>query len=353
MSERIPLTLGRFRFAVQLAMLVLTVWGAAFVGSYVADRLSTALPALSCAYDNSTGAHCVLVPLQHQMHHRVGEVLAKTGQLTLTMFLPVAMTVLSFFAFFFVLNKAFCGWICPLGTVQEIINRVGRRFNLPLHTLSARGTGRVRPVKWLAVLLLILGLPVLAGLGVLSHGWGNPFCDICPSRLATTLLSGSTEQLGLREDGLAFTLGAFGNALFGFVIVGALAVRQPFCRICPMLGWNALFQRLSPLRLVKRQHDKCEQCGICTRACPMDIPEIAREHGRRAFAEDCTLCGRCVEYCPDDGVIQLKWGPLRLFASSREYYKRRVKGESPDGVVKPLRFVRKPAAPARSPGDAG
>ena len=36
-----------------------------------------------------------------------------------------------------------------------------------------------------------------------------------------------------------FALGALGNALFGFIIIAALASRQPFCRICPLLSWNA------------------------------------------------------------------------------------------------------------------
>lgn len=341
-------TLGRLRFSIQLVMLVITVWGSAFVGTYVADRISTSLPSLACAYDKQTGAHCVLVPLQHQMHHRVGEVIAKAQTIALSMFLPIAMTVLSFFAFFVVLNKAFCGWVCPLGTMQEVINRLGRRFGLPLHRLAAKDVGKTRPLKWLLILVLVLGFPVLAGLGVFPHSWGNPYCDVCPSRLLTTLMTGSTEQLALRDEPVSFALGAFGNALFGFIIVGALAIRQPFCRICPLLGWNAIFQRLSPMRLVKKQHDKCDKCGICTKACPMDIPEIANQHGARAFHEDCTLCGRCAEFCPDDDVIQLKWGPFRLFGSSREYYKNRVKAESPEGVVKAIKFVRRPADSAKT-----
>lgn len=343
-------SLGRLRFFVQLLTLVVSVWGAAWLGTYVADRISTSLPALSCAYDKQTGAHCVLVPLQHQMHHRVGETVAKTQSIALSTFLPIVLTIVSFFAFFVVLNKVFCGWICPMGTLQELINRLGRRFDLPLHRLAAKEVGKVRPIKWLLVLVLVLGLPTLAGLGVLSHSWGNPYCDICPSRIATTLLSGDTDQLALKDEPAAFALGAFGNALFGFIIVGALAIRQPFCRICPMLGWSAMFQRLSPMRLVKKQHAKCEQCGICSKACPMDIPEIAREHGVKAFNEDCTLCGRCAEFCPDDDVIQLKWGPIRLFTSSREYYKKRVKGESPEGVVKPIKLVRRAAASAPAAG---
>ena len=136
----------------------------------------------------------------------------------------------------------------------------------------------------------------------------------------------------------AFT--GLGTLLIGFTLVGALAVRQPFCRICPLLAFNAVFQRLSPMRLKKTMHENCGKCGICTEACPMDIPEIAREEGRKAYSEDCTLCGRCAEYCPQDGIIQLKWGPLALFSSRREYYKNRVKGELPDGTVKPIKFVK-------------
>jgi hypothetical protein len=44
-------TLARFRLTVQLLMLVVTVYGSVFVGTYMADKLSNALPALSCAYD--------------------------------------------------------------------------------------------------------------------------------------------------------------------------------------------------------------------------------------------------------------------------------------------------------------
>ena len=337
-------TLSRFRFAVQVVMLFVTVYGSVFVGHYTADKISNALPALSCAYDMQNGGYCVLVPTQHQLHHRIGEAMVRAQQLTFQMVLPLLMTVLSFFAFFFVLGKAFCGWVCPLGTLQELIGKVGRRFGINLRRFQKDDLGevkRVRPVKWLLLLVLVFALPLLTGLGVTPHNLGNPYCDICPSRVATTLLTGNTEQLALRlGDGWSFGLGAVAHLLIGFTLVGALALRQPFCRVCPLLSFNALFQRLSPMRLVKTPHDNCGKCGVCTEACPMDIPEIAKESGRKAYHEDCTLCGRCAEYCPQDGVIKLKWGPLALFSSRREYYKDKVKAELPDGTVKPVKFAK-------------
>lgn len=344
---RLP-TLGRLRLAVQLLMFVVTVYGSVFVGSYMADKLSNALPALSCAYDQTTGGYCVLIPTQHQLHHRIGEAIVRAQQLTFSMVLPLLFTFATFFAFFFVLGKAFCGWVCPLGTLQEVLGRVGRRFGFGLRRLQAGDLGaspRWRPLKWLLLLALVFVLPLLTGLGVTPHALGNPWCDVCPSRVLTTLFSGNTEQLALRVgDGASFALGAAADFAVGFILIAALTVRQPFCRICPLLAFNALFQRLSPLRLVKSSRQDCGKCSICAEACPMDIREIAENEGRKAFNEDCTLCGRCAEYCPRDGVIQIKWGPLALFRSRRDYYKRRAQQEWPDGTVKPLKFVRKPAA---------
>lgn len=352
MLEKLFPTLSRFRFAVQLVMLFITVYGSVLVGTYLADKLSRALPALSCAYDQMNGGYCVLVPTQHIIHHRIGEAIVQAQTLTFTMVLPLIMTFVSFYAFFFVIGKAFCGWVCPLGTLQEWVGKLGRRFQIGVRRLAPGDLGevkRVRPVKWLVLLGLVFLLPLLTGLGVTPHSLGNPFCDVCPSRVATTLLSGDTQELALRiDDKVSFTLGAIANFLIGFTLVGALALRQPFCRICPLLAFNAVFQRLSPMRLVKPSRANCGTCHICTDACPLDIPEISQQEGRKAYNEDCTLCGRCAEYCPQDGVIKLQWGPWTLFSSSREYYKKKVQRELPDGTVKPLKFVKDAAKSAPS-----
>ncbi len=344
MLKKIFPTLSRFRLVVQLAMLWVGVYGSVVVGHYMADKISNALPALSCAYDEANGAYCVLIPLQHQMHHRIGEGIVRAQMITMEMVLPVVMTLANFLAFFVALNKAFCGWVCPLGTLQELLGKLGRRLRLPVRRLTGASLARVRPLKWLMLLALVLVLPLLAGLGVLPHSLGNPYCDICPSRLATTLLTADAQQLAIRTSGpIELGLGAIANILFGFVLVAAFTLRQPFCRICPMLALHAVFRRLAPLRLVKKQHERCERCGICAQACPMDIGEIATEHGYKAFHDDCTLCGRCAEFCPDDDVIQIKLGPFALFRASRTYYMHRKKTEAPEGTLKGIPVVAKEA----------
>jgi len=328
------ITLGRFRFVVQILSFVFLVYGGLVVGHYLADKLSGTLPALSCAYDKQNADYCILIPTQHQLHHRVGEGIVRAQQFTFNLLLPLFFTFVSFYVFFVFLNKAFCGWICPLGTFQEWLFRLGRMLRLPIYTLSENKTGRVRPIKWLMLIGLVFAMPLLAGLGVMPHAAGDAFCQICPSRLLTTLATGDTEQLVINQSSTAdIIFSVIRVALFGFMLVAALSIRQPFCRICPLLAFHALFRRLSPTRLVKKEHEKCGKCGVCHKACPMDIHEIWHLDGPKAFHEDCTLCGRCAEFCPDDDIIQIKVGPLALFKSSRDYYKRRIKKEKPSGII--------------------
>ena len=328
-------TLGHLRIGVQVFALAFLVYGGSVLGQYLSDNISGALPALSCAYDQQNADYCVLIPIQHQLNHRVGEALVRMQQFSLRVFLPLVFTLLSFMLFFVVLNKAFCGWLCPLGTLQELLYRLGRRLARPMHRISAGRLGKLRAVKWFMLLGLVFVLPLLAGLGVAPHAVGDAFCQVCPSRILTTLATGDTRQLALNTSGAGeIFFSALRSFLVGFIIIAALAVRQPFCRVCPMLALHATLRRLSLTRLVKnRQSERCGKCGICTRACPMDIHEIWKTHGRNAFHDDCTLCGRCAEYCPEDGLITIKTGPFTLFASSRDYYKQRVKLERPDGTL--------------------
>ncbi|MBF0444997.1 MAG: 4Fe-4S binding protein [Magnetococcales bacterium] len=322
---------------VQSLMLGITVYGGLLVGPYLSNKISDALPALSCAFDQENGAYCVLIPFQHQFHHRIGETFVRIGELTLSMFMPLLFTFLTFYIFFIFLNKAFCGWVCPLGTVQELLYRLGRRMNLTIHRLGEDKINRVRPIKWIILLFLVFLLPLLTGLGITPHAAGDAYCQVCPSRIVTTLLTANTEQVAVSSASwLEFTFGAIRNLMIGFIIIAAMTIRQPFCRICPMLAFHAIFRRFSFLRLDKKEHAKCGRCDLCVKSCPMDIPEISNKHGSAAFNEDCTMCGRCVEFCPDNGVISLRFGPVALFKSSTDYFRRRSRQEKPDGTIKKM-----------------
>lgn len=323
----------RLRPWVQALSLAVLVYGSGAVGFYMAEKLSNALPALSCAYDKANGAYCVLIPLQHQLHHRVGDALVKMQSLTLGTFMPLVFTMLTFLAFFIVLNKAFCGWVCPVGTVQEALYKLGRLLKLDTLRLPLARRRGVSAIKWGILALFILALPLISGMGYAPHEFRDPWCQVCPSRMITTLLTADGEQVAVpfKDNWLETAFTALRNLLFGFGAMLALSFRQPFCRICPMLSLHALFRRFAPLRLSKKPFSGCERCGLCAKACPMDITAIQTASGSAAFHQDCTLCGRCVAFCPQDDVLSIAFGPVPLVRSSKQAFARITRRESPLG----------------------
>ena len=123
------INLSLFRKLIQLSMFIFMVYGSSIVGFYAADKLTNALPALACAYDTETADYCTLIPFQHQMGHRVGRSIAAGGDV-IKAFVPFVITLLTFLGLFVLLNKAFCGWICPLGFFQEMVSIVGQKLGL-------------------------------------------------------------------------------------------------------------------------------------------------------------------------------------------------------------------------------
>ncbi|MET0071800.1 MAG: 4Fe-4S binding protein [Candidatus Thiodiazotropha sp.] len=322
--------LSLLRKLVQIGTFVFFVYGGLITGYYLEDKISRSLPALSCAYDKQGADLCTLIPIQHQMDHRLGETIANGGNLMMGI-MPTLITLGTFLILFVLLNKAFCGWVCPLGTFQEILQIIGQKLGLQRReSLSEGMVKRIRPVKWFILLLLVFAFPLLTGMGMLNHDLGDPFCRICPSRILTTLATGDSSQIYLdTANATTIVTSLLADFLFGLMIALALTVRQPFCRICPMLAMHAVFRKIGLLRLVKNATPRCDRCGLCAKACPMDIREIHTDmESRNVTFEDCTLCGRCVEFCPEKDVLQLKYTLFPVFSASPHYFKKRKKQQT-------------------------
>ena len=324
------LNLSIVRKLVQLGMFIFLVYGSSVVGFYAADKISNALPALACAYDHQTADYCSLIPFQHQMGHRIGRVMGAGGDV-LKASISFLVTLATFLLFFVFLNKAFCGWICPLGFFQEIFTLIGQKLGLnKTESLKEATVSKIRPAKWIMLAVLVFGLPLMSGIGFVSHDLGDTFCKICPSRILTTLATGDTSQLYVDSSTTTFmVLSVIGDFIFGLMIALALTIRQPFCRICPMLALHAVFRKIGLVRLVKNAVPRCEKCGLCAKACPMDIKEIHTDMtSKNVLFADCTLCGRCVEFCPDKDVLQMKYAMIPIISADPQYFKHRKKAQT-------------------------
>lgn len=142
-------------------------------GYYLADNLTNSLPALACAYDMETADHCSLISLQHQMDHRVAPTITAGGDV-LQALVPTLVTLGTFLLVFVFLNKAFCGWICPLGTFQEMMSIIGQKLGLQQReSLEQSSVKKIRPWKWFMLAFLVFFFPLLAGLGFVGHELGG------------------------------------------------------------------------------------------------------------------------------------------------------------------------------------
>ena len=122
------------------------------------------------------------------------------------------------------------------------------------------------------------------------------FCRICPKGTLTASLL--PRLFGRGAEGLyAGSWFSFRYLLlFAFLALMILDCR-PFCRmLCPL---GAMYGLLAPMALTgfRLDRERCTDCGLCDRACPVDL-DVRREIG----GPECIACGDCIRQCPQGGL---------------------------------------------------
>jgi len=183
-------------------------------------------------------------------------------------------------------GPVFCGWVCPLGSVQEWVGKLGRK-------LFKRRYNHWIPVKldnwlrYLRYLVLVWVLYATARSAVLV------FSDFDPYYALFNFWTGEVAPSAL--------------AILGVTLVLSVFVERPWCKYaCPygaLLGLSNLFRIFS----IRRRESTCIQCGICSRDCPMNIPvdsvQVVRNH-------QCISCLECTSEttCPVSQTVEFAAG---------------------------------------------
>jgi polyferredoxin len=304
---------SKLRFITQhLFFLVLTY------GGHFGVRLGHALPCFACPYVAGCGGHCYLMALQG---HIWGVGMAASDMLT-AMGLEALLYLGLFILLAALLGKAWCGWICPFGTVQDWLTFLRRRLGVRESQLPWLTRDRLKPIKYL-LLGYLLVIPLLIAHAGLHKDFGLPFCQICPAKPLMPLFAGTARHLALDfTNTITLVFSILSVTIAAGMLVGMFFKERFFCIFCPMLVLIHFLRAISPLRLEK-DVDGCTGCGNCQRMCPMDIRDVHEEKIQADVrSEDCLLCLTCTEACPADGVLSLRFLKWRLFTSSRAYVAR-------------------------------
>lgn len=181
-------------------------------------------------------------------------------------------------------GPVFCGWICPFGTVQELVGRLGKKlFRRKYNRLLPKGIDSL--ARYLRYLVLAWVIYMTAATGTLVFAEYDPYFTL----------------FNLWSDEVALS----GIIVLALVLLASLLVERPFCKYaCPygaVLGLTNLFRVFG----IRRRASTCINCKACDRKCPMNIQVSTADNVRD---HQCISCLECTSEtaCPVAKTVELR-----------------------------------------------
>ena len=223
-------------------------------------------------------------------------------------------------------SKLFCGYLCPLGTVQDLLmklrNAIGWRGIVVKNGTVADKVLRV--IKYVLLFWIFYSTATASELfcknldpyyAVATGFKGEITLWMSLISVAAVALCGF--MINMFWCKYLCPLGAISNSLkfwvwivvlaAAYYLLGTIGVNVPwwallaaFCVVGYLLEILCGKPRLQVLHIMKND-SKCTHCGLCTKACPYGI-DVAGCRAGAVKAVDCTLCGECTAVCPVDAI---------------------------------------------------
>jgi polyferredoxin len=198
-----------------------------------------------------------------------------------------------------VLKKAFCSWLCPVGTLSESLWMLGKKIFGRTWDLPRWLDYPLRSLKYL-----------LMGFFVYS------ILQMDAESLKGFIYSPYNKMADVKMYLFFAEITSF--ALWTLIILALLSVviKNFWCRfLCPYGALLGIAGWLSPLKIT-RTKETCVDCELCTKACPS---RITVHKATRVWSDECTSCMACVAVCPVQNTLELRMAKKAPAVPTRIY----------------------------------
>lgn len=244
----------------------------------------------------------------------------------------------------FFLGRLFCGWICPLGTLnhffsnlkseskraKQLINsnrykswQTTKYYLLAAGLVAALfGSALIGWLDPLSFLTRSLGLSIIPGLDYLAnsilHSIENSGFILVRALGGILHLLLNLTVLSLKQP--HFRQGFFLGLLFVFILALNLRVTRFFCRaFCPLGALLGFISRWSIVGLQKHSAS-CDDCNRCLLHCQGGDDPIGGAPWRKS---ECHFCLNCIDECPQ-GALEFRFFPNSETREAPSLQRRKV-----------------------------
>ncbi|ABR56414.1 4Fe-4S ferredoxin iron-sulfur binding domain protein [Methanococcus aeolicus Nankai-3] len=167
-----------------------------------------------------------------------------------------------------IFGRGFCGWACWIVMIFEL---------LPYK----KSRGRIKNLGIVKYIVLFLSF------GIVLYFWNRGY----------TIYNYPEREI------LWFVVGLLLYYLSGIILAFAFNDNRAFCKyLCPIPPIQNILGRFSLIKM-SIDKDKCVDCGLCEKNCPMDIKLLDyKNENKRILSTECILCSTCSSVCPKHAI---------------------------------------------------